>query len=191
MHLIEHLESLFVLHGQRPCGPQGPVPLTALQHALQCAQLAEWAYADDDLVAAALLHDIGEFIDGAEGEGHELRALALLRDGFGAAVTEPIRLHVQAKRYLAGTDALYAEHLTPAAVHLLAQQGGAMSDEEARRFEDLPYAADAVALRRWDDLARQPGKHTPPLAYYLTLLEALQERPFVDSKIGIGSFSVA
>ena len=191
MHLIEHIETLFMLHGQRPYGEQGPVPLTALQHALQCAQLAEWAYADDALVAAALLHDLVDFIDGAEDDEHEQRVLALLRDGFGAPVSEPIRLQVQAKRYLATTDAQYAERLTPTAVYLLARQGGAMPADEVHQFEELPYAADAVALQRWADLARQPAKRTPPLAYYLHLLETLQERPFVDSKIGIGSFSVA
>lgn len=191
MHLIEHIENLFMLHGQQRYGVLDAQPMTALQHALQCAQLAEWAYADDSLVAAALLHDIGEFFDSDTGEGHELRAVPLLRDGFGAAVSEPVRLHVQAKRYLVSTDGTYAERLTPASAALLVRQGGPMTAEEVQQFEDLKYAADAVALRRWDDLARQPGKQTPPLAYYLTLLEAVLEKPFVDSKIGIGSFNVA
>lgn len=185
MHLIEHIESLFNTSGQKPYAGS----VTALQHALQCAQLAEWAYADDALVAAALLHDLGDLIDGPE--PHEERALPLLRAGFGPEVTEPIALHVQAKRYLVAVDAPYAERLTPVSVRALALQGGAMTPEEVRVFEEAAYAADSVALRRWDDLSREPGKRTPPLAYYLSLLEAVQQRPFVDSKIGIGSFSVA
>lgn len=191
MHLIEHLEALFMRYGQQPCGDPSAASVTALAHALQCAQLAEWAYADDALVAAALLHDVGDFAESYDHLGHESRALELLAGGFGADVVEPIRLHVLAKRYLAGTDASYVARLSPESAALLQRQGGAMTDDEARAFEDLPYAADAVALRRWDDLARQPGKQTPPLAYYLTVLESVLERPFVDSKIGIGSLSVA
>ena len=66
-----------------------------------------------------------------------------------------------------------------------------MSDDEVDRFEVLPYARDAVQLRRWDDLAKQPGKPTPPLAYYLALLDDVRERPFVDSLTGIGATNLA
>ncbi|RQP26701.1 HD domain-containing protein [Piscinibacter terrae] len=191
MTLIERIEALFLQHGRRACDS-----VTALDHALQCAQLAEWAHADAPLVAAALLHDIGHFIVvdpyGDEVDDvHELRALPLLAEGFSASVIEPVRLHVQAKRYLVATDPAYAQSLSPASLHSLLLQGGAMGEEEQRFFEDLPFARQAVQLRRWDDQARVPGRATPSLAYYLGLLEDLQQQPFVDSKIGIGSLSVA
>lgn len=152
--------------------------VSALDHALQCAQLAEWAGASSSLVAAALLHDIGHFADDevvslgdAVDDEHELRALPLLAQGFGAAVLEPIRLHVAAKRYLVADEPAYRATLSPASVHSLMLQGGPMSPVEAAAFAALPFARDAVALRRWDDLAKTPGRPTPSLAYYLALLD--------------------
>jgi phosphonate degradation associated HDIG domain protein len=194
--LVERIEALFEQYGTQLYDGERCEPVTALQHALQCAQLAEWAHADATLVAAALLHDLGHFLDARRDEDnvddlHEYRALPLLAEGFGPAVIEPIRLHVQAKRYLVVTDPGYAATLTPASAHSLALQGGPMSREEVRAFEALPFAEQAVMLRRWDDLAKEPGKQTPPLAYYLALLDEVQQQPFVDSKIGIGSTSVA
>jgi phosphonate degradation associated HDIG domain protein len=196
MNLIDRIEALFAEHGATPCERVHRESVSALEHALQCAQLAEWANADAPLVAAALLHDIGHFIVvDPEGDDiddvHELRALPFLAEGFGASVVEPIRLHVQAKRYLVATDPGYAATLSPASAHSLELQGGPMSPDEQRLFEELPFAQQAIALRRWDDAAKQPGKVTPPLAYYLTLLDEVQQQPFVDSKIGIGSLSVA
>lgn len=196
MTLIERIEALFLKHGTRTYHSADGESVSALEHALQCAQLAEWADADAPMVAAALLHDIGHFIvvdpdaDDVD-DVHELRALPLLSEGFGASVIEPVRLHVQAKRYLVATEASYALNLSPSSQHSLMLQGGAMSEEEQRLFESLPFAREAVQLRRWDDGAKVPGRTTPPLAYYLSLLEDLQQQPFVDSKIGIGSLSVA
>jgi predicted HD phosphohydrolase len=88
-------------------------------------------------------------------------------------VTEPIRLHVQAKRYLVSVDAAYFLGLSPASVHSLQLQGGPMSKAESQAFERLPFAREAVQLRRWDDLAKVPGHATPPLDYYLALLQDL------------------
>jgi phosphonate degradation associated HDIG domain protein len=196
MTLIDRIEEMFSLYGASAYEGARKESVSALEHALQCAQLAEWAGADAPLVAAALLHDIGHFIV-ADPEGddiddvHELRALPFLSEGFGAAVVEPVRLHVQAKRYLVATDPAYAATLSPASVHSLVLQGGPMSVDEMRFFDELPFAQQALQLRRWDDLAKEPGKRTPPLAYYLALLEEVQQQPFVDSKIGIGSLSIA
>lgn len=196
MTLIAHIETLFDAYGHRTYDNARREPVSALEHALQCAQLAEWAGADDSLVAAALLHDIGHFVTAtpdaqAVDDVHELRAVAFLAAGFGSELIEPIRLHVQAKRFLVATDPCYAAVLAPASMHSLGLQGGPMSADEVWLFEALPFSGQAVALRRWDDAAKQPGKSTPSLAYYLGLLEGLQDRPFANSRIGIGSFSVA
>ena len=153
--------------------------VTALEHALQCAQLAEWAGARPGLVAAALLHDVGHFVAPRSGtndiddldDAHELRALPLLGATFGPDVVEPVRLHVAAKRWLVAADGDYASTLSAASIHSLALQGGAMGLDEAVAFVSVPYARDAIALRRWDDLAKQPGRTTPPLGYYLALLD--------------------
>ncbi|HEY6513488.1 MAG TPA: HD domain-containing protein [Burkholderiaceae bacterium] len=174
MDVIDDIGLLLTLHGERPYDGQRHESVTELQHALQCAQLAEWSQVGHSLVAAALLHDIGHFAAAAIGDDiddeHEQRAAVLLDGVFPAAVIEPVRLHVQAKRYLVATDAKYLAGLSSASVHSLALQGGAMNTDECRRFEAIRHAEDALLLRRWDDSAKMPGRKTPPLAYYLPLL---------------------
>jgi predicted HD phosphohydrolase len=86
-------------------------------------------------------------------------------------VSEPVRLHVPAKRYLCATDPAYRALLSPASVHTLALQGGAMSAAEVARFEAEPFAGDAVRVRRWDDQGKVAGLVTPALRDYLTLIE--------------------
>jgi phosphonate degradation associated HDIG domain protein len=175
--IVQRIERLFRAHGATAYEGARRESVSALDHALQCAQLAEWAQADAPLVAAALLHDIGHFIDALDDDDvddtHELRAVPFLADAFGADVVEPVRLHVEAKRYLVAIDTGYAATLSPASTHSLALQGGRMTVDEARRFESLPYAPQALSLRRWDDLAKQPGRQTPTLGYYLALLDDL------------------
>lgn len=174
---VADIETLFTKHGSVPYDGSRREPVTALEHALQCAQLAEWAHADDALVAAALLHDLGHLLtplDGDEDDDcHETVALPYLA-AFGPQVLEPIHLHVAAKRYLVATDARYLASLSPASARSLSLQGGPMTAEEVAQFEATPFAMDAVQLRRWDDLAKTPGQETPPLGYYLALLEDLE-----------------
>lgn len=177
--IVDRIEGLFVARGHRPYDGQRREPVTALAHALQCAQLAESAGAEPALVAAALLHDIGHLLaDGSDDadDGHELRAVPFLAAAFGPAVVEPVRLHVRAKRYLVASDPAYAHGLTPASRHSLALQGGAMGADEMRAFVDHPYAQAALQLRRWDDAAKQPARATPPLGAFLPLLRGLQRR---------------
>lgn len=198
MDIVERIDRLFASHGHAPYEGARREAISALEHALQCAQLAEWAHADSSLVAAAFLHDVGHFL-AAEAvarndhvdDRHEELVVPFLAEGFDAAVTEPVRLHVQAKRFLVRIDDAYARSLSPASVHSLALQGGPMRDDEMERFEDLPFAREAVQLRRWDDLAKEPGRRTPSIDWYLALLEDLRERPFLDSKTGIGAGNVA
>jgi phosphonate degradation associated HDIG domain protein len=196
--IVARIEGLFVEHGDRPYEGARREAVTALAHALQCAQLAEWAHADEALVAAAFLHDVGHFLaaqaiarNDAVDDRHELTAVPFLAQAFNAAVVEPVRLHVEAKRYLVRVDAAYAAGLSPASSHSLALQGGPMRDDELERFEALPFANQAVQLRRWDDLAKLPDRRTPSLSYYLALLEDVLERPAADSKMGIGAFDAA
>lgn len=195
--LLEQIEALFEAHGAQPQEePQAGEPVSALAHALQTAQLAEWADAPKALVCAALLHDVGHFVP-ASADGpterlpHEQRALGVLSDGFGDEVLGPIRLHVQAKRYLVATDARYAEGLSPRSRRALAAQGGPMTREQQRRFEQQPHAWGAVQLRRWDDRAKEAGKRTPPLAYYLGVLEEVLQDAGQREKIAIGARGVA
>lgn len=171
MNILQTVVDLLQQSGTRLYGGEA---VNQLDHALQCALLAEAESSSDELVAAALLHDLGHMLhdlgdDAVQqsiNDRHEIRALHLLRSAFGNAVLEPIRLHVNAKRYLCRVDVMYYDALSPASKASLALQGGAYSAEEARRFIALPYARDAARLRTWDDRAKIPGAATPPLAHY-------------------------
>lgn len=150
-------------------------PVTQLQHALQTAWLAEQAGEDDELVTAALLHDLGHLLHdlGASptlqgvDDVHQYRAVPFLRGLFGDGVIDAIQLHVDAKRYLCTTRPVYFESLSPDSVRSLALQGGVFSDDEAQAFIARPGAQAAVRLRIWDDLAKSEGLATPPLSHFL------------------------
>lgn len=161
-------------------------PVTVAAHLLQAGALAEAAGAAPALVAAALLHDVGHLRgadpaeDGLLSSGRELmtgtdndhgeRGAAWLAQWFPAAVTEPIRLHVAAKRYLCAVESSYVGRLSAASAYTLAVQGGPMTEQEATRFERSPWAGDAVAVRRWDDLAKDPAAEVPGFGHFRPLL---------------------
>jgi phosphonate degradation associated HDIG domain protein len=162
-------------------------PVTVAAHLLQAGALAEAAGAPTALVAAALLHDVGHLRGAdpsvAELSGRDLmagtdnrhgaRGAAWLAQWFPPAVTEPVRLHVAAKRYLCAVEPTYFALLSEASVYTLSVQGGPMSAEEVREFEALPYAADAVTVRRWDDQAKDPSAEVPGFGHYRQLLNEL------------------
>jgi len=173
-------------------------PVTIGEHMLQAGALAEAAGADSPLVAAALLHDIGHLLgekanEPVGGPGpppqaarpagssvpentdtrHGEAGARWLSQWFGEAVTEPVRLHVAAKRYLCAVDAGYFGLLSAESVRTLSLQGGPMTAAEAAAFEALPHARDAVAVRRWDDQAKDPAITPPGFAHFAPLLEAL------------------
>jgi predicted HD phosphohydrolase len=140
--------------------PYGGEPVDQRQHALQAAALAQAEGADDELVLAALLHDIGRaqsVVARYPGAGHDLAGELFLREILGERVAWLVGSHAEAKRYLVTTEAQYAAVLTPASVRSLEVQGGRMSEEEVRRFESHPWFRDAVRLRRWDDGAKDPS----------------------------------
>ncbi len=155
--------------------------VTQLEHALQAAHFAEQDGQPPELIAAALLHDIGHLLHG-HGEDHlehglndrheDLGAHFLAR-AFGAAVTEPVRLHVPAKRYLAsGKHPDYPGILSPASVRSLELQGGLMSADEIRTFEMDPHFDAAAKVREYDDRAKVVNFVTLPFAHFRTYLEA-------------------
>lgn len=164
-------------------------PVTVAQHLLQAAALAAGAGAPPPLVAAALLHDVGQLrgadpladeqelsgralMAGADND-HGGRGAAWLARWLGRPVTEPVRLHVAAKRYLCAVEPGYLALLSPASAYSLSVQGGPMSAGEAAAFAAAPYAGDAVAVRRWDEAAKDPAADVPGFDAYRPLLEAL------------------
>ena len=154
--------------------------VTQLEHALQCAALAQQNDAGPTLITGALLHDIGHFILDehnadkaflAKDLNHEEIGAAYLAPFFPKAVTTPIRLHVPAKRYLCATDASYHDGLSEASKRSLIVQGGVMSDEEREAFEQIPHFEDALTLRRWDDLAKVKGLESAGLETYRNIVQ--------------------
>lgn len=150
-------------------------PVTQLAHALQTAHFAEQDGADDALVTAALLHDLGHLL-GDHGDSptlrgiddlHQYTALPFLRGLFAERVLAPIRLHVQAKRWLCASRAGYHAQLSADSQRSLLLQGGVFTPAQAQGFMAQAHAADAVRLRLWDDMAKQPALTTPPLSHYL------------------------
>lgn len=175
----ERIKDLFERRGASLYGGEA---VTQLEHALQAAMLAEADGADPALIVAALVHDIGHLLheypvdapDQGVDDVHEELAYEWLRDHFGPEVTEPVRMHVDAKRYLCVVEAGYEASLSPPSQHSLMLQGGRYSEEETRAFERRPYFADGVRLRRWDDLAKVPSLETPSLDHFLSYVEQVQ-----------------
>lgn len=152
--------------------------LSQRDHALQTAALAVADGADDALVVAALLHDVGHLLDLEAGGSattpvsarHEDVGAAALVELFGARVTGPISLHVAAKRYLTAIEPALVDRLSDGSRASLVRQGGPMSSEEVQRFERDPVSPAACALRRWDDAGKVEDLEVAPLSSYIPLL---------------------
>lgn len=174
-HLYQ-LEEVFGLLQQRGAQQYGREAVTQLDHALQCAHLAEQHGETSATITAALLHDIGHLVrearltdDPERDDLHQFIALPFLRGLFPDAVLQPIRFHVDAKRYLCQAEAGYFDTLSPASVQSLKVQGGVFDAEQAKAFMQQPFAAEAVRLRRYDDLAKVPGRPVPDLVHFEAL----------------------
>jgi phosphonate degradation associated HDIG domain protein len=149
------------------------------QHALQSAWLAERLGCPEPLIVACLLHDIGHMVhdlgDSPAEAGiddlHEERGFEFLKPWFGPEVTEPVRLHVAAKRYLCATEAGYFSQLSKDSVLSLSLQGGPMSTQEVAAFRALPGSAEAVQLRRFDERAKVRDLETPSVDHFMQFVE--------------------
>jgi phosphonate degradation associated HDIG domain protein len=152
--------------------------ISQLEHALQTAARAEAEGESPAMILAALLHDLGHMIAGigdnpAEGgidNAHQRVGARWLRERLGARIAEPVRLHVDAKRYLCAVDPAYHATLAPDSVLSLKLQGGPLNDTQVTAFLAEPYAQDAIRLRRFDDLAKDPDAKTEDFAYFLRYL---------------------
>jgi phosphonate degradation associated HDIG domain protein len=171
------------LYAEKAGKRYGSEAVSQLEHALQCAGLGLAEGADAELAAAAFLHDIGHLLApdphqlGRDVDDvHQYIALPSLKGFFGAAVLEPIKLHVEAKRYLCQAEPAYWASLSPASRHSLVLQGGIHTAEQAGAFLQQPYARDAVRLRRWDDLAKMPGAPAPDLGEIASILADAADR---------------
>ncbi len=172
MQIVSAIESIFIQSGD--CEYLGE-PVTMSEHMLQCALLAEENSDSNELVVAALLHDIGHFtselgsfaMDDLVDKLHEEAGAQWLAPFFPSVIVDCVRFHVPAKRYLCKTEPEYFAGLSEASVHSLQLQGGPMSDNEVREFEQNPNLDAIVKVRRYDDLAKVAGKETPSLEHYM------------------------
>ncbi len=180
MQAIDSVDQVFALLAAGGGEAYFGEPVTVLEHSLQAAWFVQRKGGDGTLVAA-LLHDLGHLLH-TEGEDaaergldtrHEELAAEALAEHLPAAVLDPIRLHVAAKRYLCQADARYLAALSPASVESLALQGGPMSAAEAEAFLASPHAREAIALRHADDAAKVRGLAVPELQNYRSLVESL------------------
>ena len=183
---IDELGRLFAEEGARDYFGEA---VTQAEHMLQAAALARAAGGSPALVAAALLHDVGHFplrhgigtLDGSQlmagtDNRHSDTGATWLSRWFPPEVTEPVRLHVAAKRYLCAIEPGYVAELSEASAYTLSVQGGPMNPAEATAFAAGPYARPAVALRRWDEAAKDPDAKVPGFEHYRPLLAGLLRR---------------
>ena len=182
MSPISEIRDLFDQRGHLVYG-EG---VTELQHALQSASLAEGDDAPNNLIVAALLHDVGHLLHGLPEDvaeqgidgRHERIGEKWLARHFGPEVTQPVRLHVDAKRHQCTVHPEYLEQLSPASAKSFELQGGNMNAEELAAFEENPFFELALQLRQWDDQAKDPDLQTPPLEHFFPAIEnALSSAP--------------
>lgn len=178
---LHDLISLYTTWGEH----QYDESITQMSHGLQSAHHAQANSASPALTIAALLHDIGHLMELDRKSGdvnvelndkHDETGAEILTEIFGPEVAEPVRLHVQAKRYLCATDDNYYLLLSPASMRSLEFQGGLMTQNEVEHFETLPYFSDAVALRRWDEAAKELDASIPDFDSYIPTMNAIQRR---------------
>tara|TARA_A100000164_G_scaffold374338_1_gene407163 strand:- start:1163 stop:1723 length:561 start_codon:yes stop_codon:yes gene_type:complete len=171
---MEEIEKMFSVFENEGAARYGSERINQLEHALQCAWLAERESGDPALITAALFHDIGHMMhklgDDAAIRGvddrHEDIGYKYLRQYFGEDVCMSVKMHVDAKRYLCTVEEGYFDSLSAGSVRSLQLQGGPFSHDEAEAFINSPLARDAVALRRWDEGAKVEDLTTPELAYF-------------------------
>ena len=179
--IVEFLAGIFERRGAEDYLGE---PVTVAEHMLQGAWLAEQEKAPEELVVAALLHDIGHFTsefgtyspDDTQDRHHDEAGGDILAPFFPEVVTDCVRLHVAAKRYLCATDKTYFGKLSPASVHTLSLQGGPMSKDEIAEFERNPHFREAVQVRLWDEGGKVAGMKTRSFRDYVPLLQRVVDR---------------
>ncbi|MEY8097229.1 HD domain-containing protein [Falsihalocynthiibacter sp. S25ZX9] len=159
-------------------------PVTMGEHMLQGATIAEQNGQSEEIIVAALLHDIGHFTsefgtyspDDTEDRHHEDAGAEVLERFFQTVITDCCRYHVAAKRYLCATKPEYFSRLSAASVHTLHLQGGPMSVEEVAEFERNPNLKDIIAVRYLDDAGKREDMKTPDFWHFAPMVQRLVDQ---------------
>lgn len=175
-NIVDFLEDIFERRGGEEYLGE---PVTMAEHMLQGATMAERQGQDEEIIVAALLHDIGHFtsefgtfsMDDTEDRFHEEAGAKVLERFFPTVVTDCVRYHVAAKRYLCATRPEYYEELSEASVHSLSLQGGPMSGAEVAAFEANPNLQKIVAVRYLDDAGKHPDMQTPRFGHFAPMVQ--------------------
>jgi len=177
-NIVAFLEDLFERRGNEEYLGE---PVTMAQHMLQGAKLAEQNGENDITIVSALLHDVGHFtsefgmfkMSDTSDKFHENSGAEVLKRFFPKLVTDCVKFHVAAKRYLCATDPLYMKKLSKASIHSLSLQGGPMSSKEVTDFEKNPHLEEILKVRILDDAGKDPNMKTPPFSYYAPRVQCI------------------
>ena len=159
MHIVDVIIKYYKTNNDLYIGEK----ITISDHMIQTAMLAEKNHSSKSLICVCLLHDFGHFVlekpdilpsKSLDGK-HEEIGFNFLKNYFMPEITEPIRLHVQAKRYLCRNKSYY-DHLSHPSKISLKLQGGIMDDEECKRFTSIKFCKEAIMLRKYDDNGKVP-----------------------------------
>jgi predicted HD phosphohydrolase len=131
-------------------------PVDQLTHNLQTAALAERDGADDEMVVAALCHDVGKAVSIPN---HPRIAAEILRP----YVREEVRWVIAVHQDFQGKH--YFEHI------------GMDPNARERHAGHEWYDVAARFADEWDQVAFDPGFATPPLEHFEARLRALFARP--------------
>jgi phosphonate degradation associated HDIG domain protein len=154
-------------------------PVTMAEHMLQGATIAEQNGQDEIIIVSALLHDIGHFtsefgtftMDDTEDRYHEEAGARVLEEFFPSVVTDCVRYHVAAKRYLCATKPEYFNRLSEASIHSLNLQGGPMSADEVAEFEANPNLKEIIAVRYLDEAGKRADMETPDYWHFAPMVQ--------------------
>jgi len=180
-NIVEFLGGIFDRRGEEEYLGE---PVTMGEHMLQGAILAENAGMPEEIIVAALLHDIGHFtsefgtftMDDTQDRHHEDAGAEVLSEFFPTIVTDCVRYHVAAKRYLCATRPEYFNRLSEASVHSLNLQGGPMNADEVSEFENNPNLPDIIKVRYLDEAGKDPNMETPDYWYFAPMIQRVIDR---------------
>ncbi|MEP4198633.1 MAG: HD domain-containing protein [Aliishimia sp.] len=179
--IVPFLADIFERRGQEEYLGE---PVTMAQHMLQGATFAENKGLSENIIVAALLHDIGHFTsefgtyapDDVQDRFHEDAGAQVLETFFPPLVIDCVRHHVAAKRYLCATRPDYFDRLSAASVHSLNLQGGPMSADEVANFARNPNLDDILQVRFLDEAGKEPDMHTPAFAHFAPMMQRVVDR---------------